>query len=243
MASTPTANAVTNDSKAIVELFAISDNGKVRSHNEDSVLVAPGLGLAVLADGMGGYNAGEVASSMATSLIGVGLDKALADRPPGERVAAGGYWRTKRSSRKSGVPTRQSTKRRKASPVCRHGHDAGDGAVFWRYHDRGAFGRLALVRQRGDDFRQMTRDHSLLQEQLDSGMISASEARQSANRNLVTRALGVDPDVVPEVCDYGIEVGDIYLFARMDSMTWSTMRNWRRLYSCYRRICRSVRRN
>ena len=55
----------------------------------------------------------------------------------------------------------------------------------------------------------MTRDHSLLQEQLDSGMISASEARQSANRNLVTRALGVDPDVVPEVCDYGIEVGDI----------------------------------
>jgi len=213
MASTPTYNAVTNDSKAIVELFAISDNGKVRSHNEDSVLVAPGLGLAVLADGMGGYNAGEVASSMATSLIGVGLGKALADRPPGERVAAGGYWAHEAIIQEVRRANEAIYEAAQSQPQY-----AGMGTTlvmalfFGDTMSVAHLGDSRLYRQRGDDFRQMTRDHSLLQEQLDSGMISASEARQSANRNLVTRALGVDPDVVPEVCDYGIEVGDIYLF-------------------------------
>ena len=58
----------------------------------------------------------------------------------------------------------------------------------------------------------MTRDHSLLQEQIDSGMITAEQARHSQNKNLVTRALGVDPTVEPEIRDYDVRPGDIYLF-------------------------------
>ena len=57
----------------------------------------------------------------------------------------------------------------------------------------------------------MTRDHSLLQEQMDSGLITKEQARKSANKNLVTRALGIDPAVEPEIHEYETKVGDIYL--------------------------------
>ncbi|HTY98926.1 MAG TPA: SpoIIE family protein phosphatase, partial [Rhodocyclaceae bacterium] len=66
-------------------------------------------------------------------------------------------------------------------------------------------------RLRGEDFTQITRDHSLLQEQIDSGMITPEQARHSQNKNLVTRALGIDPSVEAEIHDYDVEVGDVYL--------------------------------
>ena len=201
-----------NDQSPIVELFAISDNGKVRSHNEDSVLVSPALGLAVLADGMGGYNAGEVASGMATSLIGEGLAKAFAERQPGEKVSAGGFF-----AHEAIVGAVKRSNEAIFSAAQSQPQYAGMGTtlvVSLFYGDTLTVAHLGdsrLYRLRGDQFSQVTRDHSLLQEQLDSGMITADEARLSANRNLVTRALGVDPDVTPEICDHGIEEGDLYL--------------------------------
>jgi protein phosphatase len=72
-------------------------------------------------------------------------------------------------------------------------------------------GDSRLYRLRDDDFCAITRDHSLLQEQIDSGLISLDEARFSQNKNLVTRALGVDPEVETEVHDYPVQIGDIYL--------------------------------
>jgi protein phosphatase len=72
-------------------------------------------------------------------------------------------------------------------------------------------GDSRLYRLRDNELQLMTRDHSLLQEQMDSGMITPEEARQSQNRNLVTRALGVDPTVQPEIRDYDTLPGDIYL--------------------------------
>jgi len=68
-----------------------------------------------------------------------------------------------------------------------------------------------LYRLRGDGFEQITRDHSLLQEQIDSGMISKEQARYSQNKNLVTRAVGIDPEVETEIHTYEVESGDIYL--------------------------------
>jgi protein phosphatase len=203
---------VNNDQAPIVELFAISDNGKVRSHNEDSVLVSPALGLAVLADGMGGYNAGEVASGMATSLIGEGLAKAFADRQPGDKVATGGFFAHEAIVREVKGANEAIFSSAQSQPQY-----AGMGTtlvVSLFYGDTLTVAHLGdsrLYRLRGDQFSQVTRDHSLLQEQLDSGMITADEARLSVNRNLVTRALGVDPDVMPEICDHGIEEGDLYL--------------------------------
>ncbi len=72
-------------------------------------------------------------------------------------------------------------------------------------------GDSRLYRLRGESFCTLTRDHSLLQEQIDSGLISAEEARYSLNRNLVTRALGVDPVVETEINEHAALPGDIYL--------------------------------
>src|SRR5689334_18423920 len=72
-------------------------------------------------------------------------------------------------------------------------------------------GDSRLYMLRGDEFRQITRDHSLLQEQIDSGMITPEQAKMSQNKNLVTRALGIDPTVEPEIHDYETQPGDIYL--------------------------------
>ena len=65
-----------------LEIVVKTDPGMVRGHNEDAVLANPNLGLAVLADGMGGYNAGEVASGMATTLLASELESAFAAPPP-----------------------------------------------------------------------------------------------------------------------------------------------------------------
>jgi protein phosphatase len=64
---------------------------------------------------------------------------------------------------------------------------------------------------RQNQLTQITRDHSLLQEQLDAGLITPEQAATSLNKNLVTRALGVDDSVVLEITEHKIEAGDLYL--------------------------------
>ena len=87
----------------------------------------------------------------------------------------------------------------------------GTTLVMAVFHDNtltvAHIGDSRLYRLRGDEFQQITRDHSLLQEQIDSGMITPEEARHSQNKNLVTRALGVDPTVEPEIRDYDTHAG------------------------------------
>ncbi len=69
--------------------------------------------------------------------------------------------------------------------------------------------RLYLLRE--GKFKQVTRDHSLLQEQIDSGLISAEQAKNAQHKNLVTKALGIDPSAEPEIHEYPVKTGDIYL--------------------------------
>src|SRR5664279_4117741 len=80
------------DMNAVLEIVTRSDPGMVRSNNEDSVMANPLRGFAVLADGMGGYNAGEVASGMATALLGTELEKAFVAREPSSKDASGKSW-------------------------------------------------------------------------------------------------------------------------------------------------------
>jgi serine/threonine protein phosphatase PrpC len=82
-------------------------------------------------------------------------------------------------------------------------------------------GDSRLYRLRGDDFVALTRDHSLLQEQLDSGLITAEEARHSTNRNLVTRAVGVDAEVDVEIHLHQVRRAISISSARTASTTWS----------------------
>jgi PPM family protein phosphatase len=190
-----------------------TDPGMVRSHNEDSLAVEPRFGLAVLADGMGGYNAGEVASGIAVALIREEVTKALASAEP---VAGDDNAAAERAER---ILREQSTKANASifQSAQNQPQYAGMGttlvtALFSSNRVTVAhIGDSRLYRLRGDSFDQITRDHSLLQEQIDSGMISKEDARHSMNKNLVTRALGVDPDVETEIHSYEVLPGDIYL--------------------------------
>jgi len=201
------------DLSRALEIVTSTDKGMVRSTNEDAVLANPVCGFAILADGMGGYNAGEVASGMATTLIGTELEKAF---------AAGEPWRLEADGRLRAHVVLEAEIARANGAIYQAAQSqpqyAGMGTtlVMAVFHDDKAtvahIGDSRLYRLRGEDFSQVTRDHSLLQEQIDSGMITAEQARHSQNKNLVTRALGVDPTVEPEIHEYGVQPGDIYLF-------------------------------
>jgi len=196
-----------------LQIVTRTDPGRVRSHNEDCVESRPELGVVVLADGMGGYNAGEVASGMATSLIATGLSEtwdpkqltkldreqsmALSDQLMHEQIA------------KANTAIFEAAQK---DPQC-----AGMGTtlVACLFYDNfltvAHIGDSRLYRMRGDALEQVTRDHSLLQEQIDSGLITKEDARLSHNKNLVTKALGIDPLVEPEVHVYETQPEDIYL--------------------------------
>jgi len=82
------------------------------------------------------------------------------------------------------------------------------------YDNRVAVGHVGdsrMYRLRGEAFGSITRDHSLLQEQIDSGLISVEDARNSKNKNLVTRAVGIDAEITAEIHVHDVQVGDIYL--------------------------------
>ncbi|MEW6165288.1 MAG: Stp1/IreP family PP2C-type Ser/Thr phosphatase [Pseudomonadota bacterium] len=189
-----------------------SDAGRVRSNNEDSVLANAQLGLAVLADGMGGYNAGEVASGMATAVLGSELEHAFATRLPHEMDPGGEV--LARAALRDVIGRTNAAIHQAAISQPKY---AGMGttlvaALF--YDDRVAVAHVGdsrLYRMRGESLDQLTRDHSLLQEQIDSGMLTPEQARLSQNKNLVTRALGVDTTVDTEINEFAVQPGDIYL--------------------------------
>jgi protein phosphatase len=92
----------------------------------------------------------------------------------------------------------------------------GTTLVVGIFHDNrvtvGHIGDSRLYRMRGEVFQQITRDHSLLQEQIEAGIITLEQARHSQNKNLVTRAVGIDPEVEAEIHDHEVLPGDVYLF-------------------------------
>jgi len=196
-----------------LQIVSITDPGRVRGHNEDCVESRPELGIVVLADGMGGYNAGEVASGMATSLIASGLSQAWTKDvlKKLDRAAAMSLSQSILQVQVGQANTAIYQAAQK-DPQC-----AGMGTtlVACLYYDNfltvGHIGDSRLYRMRNDALEQITRDHSLLQEQIDSGLITKEDARSSHNKNLVTRALGIDPDVEAEIHSYDVQEGDIFL--------------------------------
>ena len=200
------------DLSAALEIATRSDPGRVRPHNEDSVFVDSALGFAVLADGMGGYNAGEVASGMATAPLGAAMAKALAERGPDEGEIDGQGWARVALAREI-VRVNESIHRAAESQPQYFG--MGTTLVAALFHDDRVtvahIGDSRMYRLRGDQLSQLTRDHSLLQEQVDDGIITAEQARQAKNKNLVTRALGIDPTVEIEANDHEARAEDIFL--------------------------------
>jgi serine/threonine protein phosphatase PrpC len=193
----------------------LTDTGKVREHNEDTIAVDPDIGLLVLADGMGGYNAGEVASGIAVKTI-VNLVKEQVER---EDLNV--------QDREAGLsrPTiilRDAIHRAnkiiyqtaRTQPQCEGMGTTVVAALFFDNKITIAHvGDSRLYRQRagGDKLEQVTMDHSLLQELVDRGFYSAEEAQRAANKNYVTRALGVEPNVDVEIQEVPVSKGEVFI--------------------------------
>lgn len=196
-----------------LEIVSRTHPGRVRAHNEDSVSTEPSCGLVVLADGMGGYNAGEVASGITVSVLTTEVKHALQDMRPEDA--------DEESGEDVGVVLLRENVQKANASIFHASQSqpqyAGMGTTVVAglfYDDRVAVAHVGdsrMYRLRGEEFEAVTRDHSLLQEQIDSGMISKEDARQSRNKNLVTRAVGIEEIVATEVHVHEVEVGDIYL--------------------------------
>ncbi|OSZ64038.1 Stp1/IreP family PP2C-type Ser/Thr phosphatase [Hydrogenophaga sp. IBVHS2] len=191
------------------EYFCLTDTGLVRDNNEDSVALDTESHIAVLADGMGGYNAGEVASAMATSFIKTEL---------GRWITEGGFEASPRELRRAMEVCVDNANRSIFNAANAHAGYAGMGTtlvmgVFVAGRAMiGHVGDSRCYRLRKGEFVQITRDHSLLQEQIDAGLISLEQAQFATHKNLVTRALGVEDSVQLEVNEFRVEDEDLFLF-------------------------------
>ena len=192
----------------IYVICADTDPGLARDNNEDAVAFDPLTGLCILADGMGGYNAGEIASGMATAFIKSEMSRWLSQ--------AGRNANTKEVKRAMEICV-QNANHSIFNAANSNPQYTGMGTtlvvgVFQA--DRlmlGHIGDSRCYRLRGDVFEQITKDHSLLQEQIDAGLITPEQALTSANKNLVTRALGVEDSVLLDVTEHRVESDDIYV--------------------------------
>ncbi len=185
-----------------------TDPGLARDNNEDSATFDVPTQMAVLADGMGGYNAGEVASGMATAFIRSELSRWLSQ--VGKSANA-------REVRRALEICVDNANRSIFNAANSNPQYAGMGTtlIVGVYHEArlmlGHIGDSRCYRLRGGEFTQITKDHSLLQEQLDAGLITPEQAATSLNKNLVTRALGVEDSVLLEVNEHRVEPGDLYM--------------------------------
>jgi len=187
---------------------ALTDTGRMRENNEDSVSVDPATGLVVLADGMGGYNAGEVASGMATTFITTELGQWLSQA--GEQALSRDVKRAMEICVEN-ANTSIFTSAESNAHYSGMGTTLVVGAFIGSRLILGHIGDSRCYRWRHNTLVPITRDHSLLQEQLDAGLITPEQAAVSPNRNLVTRALGVEASVELEVNEFRVEPGDVYL--------------------------------
>jgi protein phosphatase len=189
--------------------FALKTHpGQVRPLNEDAVGADPDAGLFILADGLGGYNAGEIASTMAVSTL-------LAELPAeldAAREAVAEF--NPEAVLRDRLIAMNATIFRAALNSSAFEGMATTIVVAWLLGDRlwvAHAGDSRLYRMRGGQLEQLTRDHSFSQELLDAGMVTEEEARLLPAKNLVTRALGASAEVDPEVHDYALAAGDVLM--------------------------------
>jgi protein phosphatase len=196
-----------------IRFAELSNTGMVREHNEDAIGSNNDMGLLVLADGMGGYNAGEVASGIAVQTI---TDLALEGATREERNDIDPHTGLMRQT----IVLRDAVARAnkiifQTAQSQTHCEGMGTTLVAAMFYDNkisiAHVGDSRAYRLRDERFEQLTMDHSLLQELVDRGFYSEEEAQRSTNRNYVTRALGVEPTVEVEVQEYDVLPDDIYL--------------------------------
>jgi protein phosphatase len=190
-----------------LDMAALSDCGRVRAGNEDCVAAQPQVGLAVLADGMGGHNAGEVASRMAVDAIVAGV---LAALEPGASPSSADV-----RALIAGAVTAANDHIHEEGRSSRERAGMGTTVVVALWHGASVtvahVGDSRFYRLRGTELAQLTRDHTLVQDGLERGALTPEQARLAPARNILTRALGSEPAVEIDLHTHAAQPGDLYL--------------------------------
>jgi protein phosphatase len=200
--------------KGKVRIVERTHVGQVREHNEDCIASDAARGIAILADGMGGMNAGEVASSMTVSVVLdeliSHLDETLRSYGPDGEAGLNSAARLLKASVESANNAVFHVAQ--SRPLYQ---GMGTTIVAALFHDNrlniAHVGDSRMYLFRGGSLSQVTRDHSFVQELIDRGLYTPAEARESSRKNVVTRAVGIAPHVDVETATRETQVGDVYL--------------------------------
>lgn len=190
--------------------FAVAagtDIGRVRKGNEDSFYADANeyRGLFIVADGMGGHAAGEIASQMSVEVISSDLEE-LNDLESADALDT--VSRSLRHANRT-VYERSARERDKSGM----GSTASVLALADEHYVIGHLGDSRIYLLREGELRQLTHDHSVVQEQLDAGLLTPEEARNHKQGNIITRCVGMGWDVEPDVIEGDVRQGDIFLLA------------------------------
>lgn len=189
-------------------ITGLTDPGRMREQNEDSIAMAPEAGLVVVADGMGGHRAGEVASRLAVEAIQRHVVNTLAE------VGANSIGSIEVALVRDAIQQANQAIYAHARANPEYAGMGSTVVVTLFYDDKlcvGHVGDSRLYRFRDTILEQVTEDHSVVQELVSRGLVTAEEARQSISKNLVTRALGVDSGVEADISEHDVYDDDIYL--------------------------------
>lgn len=177
-----------------------TDTGRQRDHNEDAFTVTAGHGIAIVADGMGGHNAGEVASAIAIATTSAILSS-TAGLPAHDRLD-------------TAIHAAHANIRDKAAESARY-KGMGTTIVAVLLDDKhlnvAHVGDSRLYQLRKGQLKQITSDHSLLQEFIDKGLYSPEEAKTKVARNIITRALGLESTLKVDISEHPFQSRDRYL--------------------------------
>jgi len=190
-----------------LQIATSTDCGKVRTHNEDFLQASAPAGIAVLADGMGGHNAGEVASEMAVRLTACSLLRAREENREMDVIAA--------ESLLASAIQHANEEIFRAAAKERAYRGMGTTIVAALWHDAAVsvahVGDSRAYRLRDGELEPLTRDHTVVQEQVNEGWLTPAQARSMPNRHVLTRAVGTDLAVVVDVQTHEALPGDVYV--------------------------------
>lgn len=199
--------------KGKVLLHGKTDVGSVRDHNEDAIGCDEEIGLAVLADGMGGHRGGEMASAITVSTVLEQVSEKTKQIRSGDTDDDTGY--SAESLVVFDAVTRANSNVHDSSEANAQYRGMGTTVVVLMFYDDrftvAHVGDSRLYRLRDNKLEQITRDHSLMQELIDRGFYTPEQARNSLNKNLVTRAIGIDENVQIDIQEDVAMVDDVYL--------------------------------
>lgn len=193
---------------AKLNIHGLTDEGLVRKHNEDMIAWDTESGLVIVADGMGGHNAGEVASQIAVNSLTQSLSASLSTTSTTKGKPVSAYMVKKAVT----LANSEINQHAKDHPEC---SGMGTTVVMALFQQKSVIlasvGDSRIYRLRQGGLKQLTSDHSFVQEMVDNGYMTEEEALASNNRNLITRALGIEEEVQVDVAEHKIKQNDIFL--------------------------------